>query len=30
MATIRIKREPFHPEWNYTISPSSSRTTRKR
>jgi hypothetical protein len=21
MATLNIKRDTFHPEWNYTISP---------
>jgi hypothetical protein len=27
MATLNIKGEVFHPEWNYTISPRSPKTS---
>ena len=28
MATLNIKRDAFHPEWNYSISPRSPKMER--
>ena len=29
MATVYLKRHPFHGDWNYTISPASQRRRRR-
>jgi hypothetical protein len=28
MATLNLKGDAFHPEWNYTISPREQRVAR--
>jgi len=28
MATLNLKGDEFHPEWNYTVSPSGQNVER--